>query len=59
MEHCKYCQAELEEGSTVCPGCGKDNADPIQEPENVTPNTDAVEAETVIAENAGAEAPEG
>ena len=58
MEHCKYCQAELEEGSTVCPGCGKDNADPIQEPENLTPDTDAVEAETVIAENAGAEAPE-
>ena len=22
---CKYCQAELEEGSTVCPECGMDN----------------------------------
>lgn len=26
MEKCKFCQAELEEGSTVCPACGKDNA---------------------------------
>lgn len=24
---CKYCQAELEEGSTVCPECGMDNAE--------------------------------
>lgn len=26
MEKCKYCQEELEEGSTICPHCGKDNA---------------------------------
>ena len=25
MAKCKYCQAELPEGSTVCPACGKDN----------------------------------
>ncbi|MDD5863443.1 MAG: peptidylprolyl isomerase [Firmicutes bacterium] len=31
MEKCKFCQEELEEGSTVCPHCGKDNApaDPL------------------------------
>ena len=31
MEKCKYCQAELEENSTVCPQCGKDNAEMVQE----------------------------
>lgn len=26
MKKCKFCNAELPDGSTVCPGCGKDNA---------------------------------
>lgn len=25
---CKYCQQELDKGVTLCPDCGKDNADP-------------------------------
>lgn len=25
MEKCKFCDAQLEEGSTICPSCGKDN----------------------------------
>ena len=25
MAKCKYCQAELPEGTTICPDCGKDN----------------------------------
>ena len=30
---CKYCQAELEEGVSLCPVCGKEQADtPVQEP---------------------------
>ena len=36
MEHCKFCQAELEEGSSICPGCGKDNAESVQEPAEET-----------------------
>lgn len=56
MEKCKYCEAELEENSTVCPNCGKDNA----EPETVVaPVPEAVEeaaAEVVQAEEAPAEA---
>ena len=28
--NCKYCQQLLEEGSTVCPHCGKDNAEPAE-----------------------------
>ena len=32
MEKCKFCQADLAENSTVCPSCGKDNAEPaVQE----------------------------
>lgn len=27
MEKCKFCNAELTEGSTLCPACGKDNAE--------------------------------
>lgn len=26
MKKCKYCQADMEEDSTVCPSCGKENA---------------------------------
>lgn len=45
MEKCKFCEAELEENSTVCPKCGRDNAaEEVKEPE----------AETVNAENAEA-----
>ena len=41
MEHCNFCGAELKEGTTVCPSCGRDNADVTQEvleqeAENVT-----------------------
>ena len=27
---CKYCQSELEEGVTLCPACGKENAEPAK-----------------------------
>ena len=34
---CKYCEAELEEGVTLCPACGKDNAEETaQLPEDET-----------------------
>lgn len=28
---CKYCFAELEEGTTVCPACGEELAEPVEE----------------------------
>ena len=37
---CKYCKAELEEGSSVCPVCGKDNKTP-DEQGNVTEEMEA------------------
>lgn len=40
MEKCKYCQENLEEGSTVCPHCGKDNA--AEEMEQPVPVTEEV-----------------
>lgn len=52
MEKCKYCQADLEENSTICPVCGKDNAPEIPEelPET-TVETAPAEAEEKAAEN--------
>ena len=55
MEHCKFCEAELEEGSMVCPCCGKDNTDVTQEvPEPETEAADSRE-EQKASEDAGAE----
>lgn len=31
MEKCKFCQADLEEGNPLCPACGKDNREEVQE----------------------------
>ena len=38
MDKCKYCQAELEEGSLICPSCGADNGQPdAQSPQTNLP----------------------
>ena len=38
MDKCKYCQAELEEGSLICPSCGADNGQPdAQSPQTTLP----------------------
>ena len=34
--NCKFCQHPLEEGNSVCPGCGKDNAEEVLTEEIVT-----------------------
>lgn len=46
MEKCKYCQEELEENSTVCPHCGKDNAAEEIPTEAAAEETTAVEETT-------------
>lgn len=55
MEKCKFCDAQLEEGSTICPSCGKDNA--VQEaPVEEAPAAEAVtEQETAEVEQPAAE----
>lgn len=41
---CKYCEAELEEGVTLCPACGKDNAqEPVKPAEEETVMEQAAE----------------
>ena len=50
MEKCKFCQAELEENVTVCPSCGKDNAE--------AEDTVAPECEAPIEEAAEESVPE-
>ncbi len=60
MEKCKFCQAELAEQETICPNCGKDNAEPVAEetlPAEVTAEEEAAPApETVSAPEAEEEA---
>ena len=56
MEKCKFCQEELEEGSTVCPNCGKDNA-PEKEDETVN-GAQAVSEEVPAEEEAATQMPE-
>lgn len=51
---CKYCEAELEEGVTLCPGCGKDNSGA---PEEVAFEIVATEG-TLPETEAPAQAPE-
>lgn len=64
MEKCKYCQADLEENSAVCPNCGKDNAQEdlttaANEPEtSENAQAEAVEEKTEAAEEAAAPAQE-
>ena len=45
MAKCKYCQAELPEGATVCPECGKDNA---EEKKKMTPGKIALVVAAVV-----------
>ncbi len=60
MEKCKFCSAQLEEGSTICPGCGKDNAEDVKAEETAAVEVSAEEAapaaETAAEETAPAEA---
>ena len=55
MEKCKFCQADLEKEVTVCPSCGKDNA---EAEEAVAEETAAPEAVAEEAEVISEEAPE-
>lgn len=41
MEKCKFCEAELEENSTVCPVCGKDNAEETEPAEVIAAEEEA------------------
>ena len=52
MEKCKFCDAQLEEEVTLCPNCGKDNAEMEASAE------ETAEAEVTVQETAEAEAAE-
>lgn len=44
MAKCKFCQAELPEGTTICPDCGKDN----KEEKKMTPGKTALVIAAVV-----------
>lgn len=51
MKTCKFCNAELPEGTSVCPACGKDNAEQEITPQGAEPmdtSKDNAEQETVL-----------
>lgn len=54
MEKCKFCQGELEEDSTLCPHCGKDNGreETIPVPVAETTEETATEEKTPVTEEA-------
>lgn len=54
MEKCKFCQEELTENSTVCPSCGKDNAEAEIAAEEIVKEEATVE-ETTVEETAAEE----
>lgn len=60
MEKCKFCQEELEEGVTICPACGKDNAEePAAEVgETVVLSGEATVSAEAVPEEAAEAAPE-
>ena len=53
--NCKYCQQMLDEGSTICPNCGKDNAEELTE--EVVSAEDAAPEAAVPPETAEQTAP--
>lgn len=56
MEKCKFCQAELEENTTLCPHCGKDNGQVPQEQETTAAAVTEGAEETLREEPAPSEA---
>ena len=57
MEKCKFCDAQLEEEVTLCPNCGKDNAE-MEAAAEETAEVEVTAQETVEAEAAAEEAVE-
>ena len=53
MEKCKFCEAQLEEGVTLCPSCGKDNAEAA--PEEAAAVETEVSAEAAVVEEPAAQ----
>ena len=57
--NCKFCNAELEEGMTLCPACGMENAEEVAEemtPEEVTDAPAEETVEEITAEETAEEA---
>ena len=52
MAFCKFCQHELDEGSPVCPACGRDNA-----AEELTPAVPEAEAPAEVTQPLSGSAP--
>lgn len=56
MMNCKFCGAELEEGSSLCPACGKDNVEELEQETVEAAEKAAVQEEPVETEESAEEA---
>lgn len=54
MKKCRYCQADMEEGSTVCPNCGKENVEDTPAEEAAPAEASAPTEEPAVPEAAAA-----
>ena len=54
---CKYCQAELEEGATLCPACGMEQMEETVPAEDVVAAEEITPAEEVLPEEPVMQAP--
>ena len=54
--NCKYCSEPLEDGVTLCPACGKDNAEAVEPAQEAAPEEGTVEP-VPQAENSQTETP--
>ena len=52
---CKFCQHQLEEGSLICPNCGKDNAETAEEVKTEEVKTEEMTVEETTAAESPAE----
>ena len=56
--NCKHCQAPLEDGNWICPGCGWDNTPEEEDPAPVLPEENTVQEDSLSPDESPTDSPE-